>query len=46
MMAKLMVNAALTAPLTGGVPGHESETNGLAKAYEKVRYTGALGDDE
>jgi len=25
VVAKLMVNAALTAPLTGGVPGHEAE---------------------
>lgn len=25
MVAKLMVNAALTAPFTGGVPGHEAE---------------------
>jgi uncharacterized ferredoxin-like protein len=36
MVAKLMVNAALTAPLTGGVPGHEAEIAYGQKELELV----------
>jgi uncharacterized ferredoxin-like protein len=36
MVAKLMVNAALTAPLTGGVPGHEAEIAYGQKELEMI----------
>ena len=36
MVAKLRVNAALTAPLTGGVPGHEAEIAYGQKELEMI----------
>jgi uncharacterized ferredoxin-like protein len=36
MVAKLMVNAALTAPFTGGVPGHEAEIAHGKKELELI----------
>ena len=36
MVAKMMVNAALTAPFTGGVPGHEAEIAQGKKELEAI----------
>jgi len=36
MVAKMMVNAALTAPFTGGVPGHEAEIVYGQKEFETI----------
>jgi hypothetical protein len=36
IVAKLMVNAALTAPFTGGVPGHEAEIAHGQKELEAI----------
>ncbi len=45
MVAKMMVNGALTAPFTGGVPGHEAEIahgkkelEAIAKEMERLAY--------